>query len=76
MANSNRFTIPLAEEPESVRLDPGVWVLMDATLERGRYEGIPPPPYYPGPSTSSKNGASSTTTGTGAPAGCHAIRSS
>jgi aminopeptidase N len=34
-AKSNRFTIPLAESPESVRLDPGVWVLMDATLERG-----------------------------------------
>jgi len=35
-AKSNRFTIPVAEAPESVRLDPGVWVLMDATLERGR----------------------------------------
>jgi aminopeptidase N len=33
---SNRFTIDLPAEPESVRLDPGVWVLMDATLERGR----------------------------------------
>ena len=35
-AKSNRFTIDLPTEPESVRLDPGVWVLMDATLERSR----------------------------------------
>jgi len=35
-AKSNRFTIDLPTEPDSIRLDPGLWVLMDATLERSR----------------------------------------
>ncbi len=35
-AKSNVFTINAASEPEDVRLDPNLWVLMDATFEKRR----------------------------------------
>ena len=35
-ARANVFTIDAPSEPEDVRLDPDHWVLMDATLEKGR----------------------------------------
>ena len=35
-ARANIFTIDAPSEPEDVRLDPDHWVLMDATLEKGR----------------------------------------
>jgi aminopeptidase N len=35
-AKSNVFTFNAPTEPEDVRLDPNLWVLMDATLERKR----------------------------------------
>ena len=33
-AKSNVFTIYAPTAPDSVRLDPNVWVLMDATFEK------------------------------------------
>ena len=35
-AKTNSFTIDAASEPADVRLDPNLWVLMEATFERGR----------------------------------------
>ena len=35
-AKSNVFTISAPSEPADVKLDPNVWVLMDARLERRR----------------------------------------
>ncbi len=33
---SNVFTFPVASEPEDVRLDPNVWVLMEGEISKGR----------------------------------------
>jgi hypothetical protein len=33
---SQQFTIDMPAEPAEVRLDPNLWVLMEATLNRGR----------------------------------------
>ena len=35
-AKANVFTIDAPTEPEDVRLDPNVWVLMDASFEKKR----------------------------------------
>jgi hypothetical protein len=35
-AKANVFTIDAPSAPEDVRLDPNLWVLMDATFEKGR----------------------------------------
>jgi aminopeptidase N len=35
-AMSNVFTLDVSSEPTEVRLDPNLWVLMEATLQRGR----------------------------------------
>jgi hypothetical protein len=35
-AKANVFRIDLPSEPNDVRLDPNLWVLMDATFERAR----------------------------------------
>lgn len=35
-AKANVFTIDVPSEPAEVRLDPNLWVLMEATFERGR----------------------------------------
>jgi hypothetical protein len=33
---SQQFTIAMPTEPAEVRLDPNLWVLMEATLHKGR----------------------------------------